>query len=115
MKQIIFRMMTLSSLFLALLAMPAARAVADDEADEIEIKVQARLEAVDCAATPPTITVLGLTIDISKAGINSSDDLVTGTLTCADLAVGQIVEVKLVSDVPSTTTGLLSALEVDID
>jgi hypothetical protein len=102
---------------------------ADDETDQVEIKVQATLDAVDCAATPPTITVLGLKIDISKASINSNtdnednkdnecnkDDEDSGNLTCADLVlmVGQVVEVKLASDSPDSTTGLLSATEVDI-
>jgi hypothetical protein len=100
-------------------------ASADDESDEVEIKVQSTLEAVNCTATPPTISVLGLTIDISKASINRNEDediedgegdVGNGDLTCADLeaAARQVVEVKLASDIPDPATGLLSATEVDI-
>lgn len=118
MKQIIFRWMMLASSVFALVALPASRAVADDEGDETEIKVEARLDAVDCAATPPTITMLGLTIDISQAKIEGDEDddgLPPAALACADLTVGQFAEVKLASDIPNATTGLLSALEVDVE
>ena len=50
-------------------AVPAHRAVADDETHDTEIKVQAVLDAVSCDAVPPTITVLGMTIDVSTARI----------------------------------------------
>lgn len=97
--------------------------LADDETDQVEIKVQATLDAVDCGVSPPTISVLGLSIDISKANINSNtngegneniED--SGNLTCADLmvAVGQVVEVKLASDIPAPNTPFLLATEVDI-
>jgi len=124
MKRITFQLMVVSSLLLALVALLAPRAMADDETDKTKIEVQAPLDAVDCAATPPTISVLGLTIDISAAGINindndDEDDDVSHhsedpDATCADLIPGQVVEVKLASDILDPTTGLLSAVEVDI-
>lgn len=124
MKQIAFRWMIVSSLLLALVALFAPWAMADDETDDVEFRVQSVLEAVDCAATPPTISVLGLTIDISTAGINindnddENDDVSHHSddpdATCADLVPGQVVEVKLASDILDPTTGLLSAVEVDI-
>jgi len=90
-------------------------ALADDETDELEIKVQATLDATNCGGTPPTISVLGLTIDISTASLNNSEDCEgCGDVTCADLTVGQVAEVKLASDAPDPTTGLLSATEVDM-
>lgn len=92
-------------------------AAADNETDEIEIKVQAPLDAVNCGATPPTLTVLGLSIDIIKATINrEEDDDINGSvnLTCTDLLVGQVVEVKLVSDIPDTKGNLL-ATEVEVE
>jgi uncharacterized protein DUF5666 len=59
----------------AALTWPARRSVADDETTDTEIQIQAPLEAADCSATPPTITVLGLSIDISTASFgNSADD-----------------------------------------
>jgi len=82
---------------LALVAWLAPRAIADDETDDTKIKIQAPLEAVDCSASPPTITVLGLTIDISTAAIGPQNDG-SNSGTCADLVVGQAVEVQLASD-----------------
>lgn len=57
---------------LVMLALPAARAVAD-EGDTGGIGLRAALDAVDCTATPPTITVLGLTIDVSTATFDTED------------------------------------------
>jgi len=54
---------------LVLLALPAPRAAAHDEGGGITLR--APLDAVDCTATLPTITVLGLTIDISTATIDA--------------------------------------------
>lgn len=45
--------------------------LADDETQDTEITVRATLDATDCAATPATITVLGLTIDVSTATIDA--------------------------------------------
>ena len=78
----------------ALALAPAHRAVADDETDEVEIKIQASLDAADCAAVPPTIRVLGLTIDISTATFDDE-----GASSCAALVSGQPVEVQLASDI----------------
>jgi len=66
-KQMVFQSMVISSLLLALIALFAPWAMADDETDKVKIEIEALLEAVDCLAAPPTITVLGPKIDISKA------------------------------------------------
>jgi len=99
-----------SSLLFALVVLPALGAEANDETNQDEVNVQATLDEIDCGATPPTIKVLGLTIDISKASLinSSADGQGSGNLTCGDLAVGQMAEVTLVSD-----TAPLSATEVD--
>jgi hypothetical protein len=47
------------------------RAAADDETGDTEIKIRAPLDAVDCTAN--TISVLGLTIDISTAAIDGGN------------------------------------------
>lgn len=101
------------------------RASADDETGNVEIKIQAPLQQVDCTAN--TITVLGLTIDISTASIDNESDGSdmqggdtsgsdsgtgsddgsggTGGTGCAALTMGQTVEVKLGSDsAPLTAT-----------
>jgi hypothetical protein len=103
-------------LILALVAVFPLPAIADDETENTKIEIQAPLEAVNCAGLPPTITVLGLVIDISKAGININTEGETPAedVTCADLVPGQVVEVKFASDAPDLITGLLSAVEVDI-
>lgn len=91
-------------------------AIADDETDQVEIKLQAPADAVDCAATPPTVTVLGLVIDLSQISADgSSDDGSTGdsgsgdgsddgsgggSNGCVSIVAGQTVEVKLASDTP---------------
>jgi len=101
------------------------RAAADDETGDTEIKIQAPLDKVDC--TVNTISVLGLTIDISTAAIDAgngdsggqdgsqgdgggdgsrqgSDDGgdnggTNGAASgCAALVANQPVEVKLASD-----------------
>ncbi len=48
------------------------RASADDETTDTAIKIQAPLDATDCSGTPPTISALGLTIDISAATIEAA-------------------------------------------
>src|SRR5262245_29556409 len=92
----------------AFVAWMAPHVVADDETDETDIRIQAPLQAVDCAAN--TITVLGATVDIQAASISGGEcddddddegegdddgefgDLHDGdegscVLTCADLVV----------------------------
>lgn len=76
-------------------------------ADKFFTEIKAPLEAVNCGGTPPTITVLGLVIDISAAEIRNDIDLTTG---CASLEVGKTVEVEFGSDLAP-----LAALEVTID
>jgi len=85
------------------------------------ITIRAPLDAIDCAAMPPTVTILGLTIDVSTAKIEVGDvgggeeDLVArehddggddegedggGSGGCAALVAGQSVRLRLASDVP---------------
>jgi hypothetical protein len=104
--------------------LPALVALTLEVRNDFAVKVRAPLDAVDCAATPPTITVLGLTIDISTAVFGDGeggDDLVasasdeggdgqggddqggdgggnSGAGGCAALVVGQTVQVTLASD-----------------
>jgi len=114
-KRFAFRL-SLTLLLVAFLIVPAQRAAADDESDDLEVKVQSVIEAVDCEAMPQTLSVLGLTIDINNAIIGSDGDDENGVVvTCADLMVGQAVEVALTSDLPDASTGLLVATEVEIE
>lgn len=106
-----FELLMIILMLFALVALPTPRAVADDETDAVKFKIEAPLEASDCGATPPTITLLGLTIDVSKAKFEVGSG--TGTGTCADLTVGQMVEVKLASDTPDTASSFFVALKVE--
>ena len=74
----------------AISALPAQRAAADNETDQVTIEIQAPLDSSACGATPPTITVLGLAIDVSTAAFDAGD--------CTTLTAGQPIEVKLASD-----------------
>jgi len=140
MKQFAFRLLMAAPLLIALSVFPVQRVAADDDADELKVEVQAPLDQVDCVAQ--TITVLGLTIDISKARFDGNeagednyvsadmdddadddidddadddvDDDADDDLTCADLVVGQVITLKLSSDIPDPATGLLSAIKVNI-
>src|SRR5437870_91274 len=77
------------------------------------VVVQAPLDAANCTATPPTISVLGLTIDVSQASFaGECDDHNGGAGTCADLTVGGTVRVELAGDTPGTPGGPLTATEV---
>lgn len=106
MRGLAFRLMIFCSL-LVLTAFAVQFAVADN-GDDTDVEIKAPLDAVNCSGVPPTVTVLGLTIDISQA--KGEDGAV---VNCAALVVGQLVEVKLASDIPNTTTGLLTALKVE--
>jgi hypothetical protein len=107
MKGMAFRLMILS-LLLAFGAFAVRLAIADDETANVEVKIKAPLEAFDCVATPATITLLGLTIDISLATFDADED--GAILTCADLTVGRVVEAILASDIVP-----LSALKLEVD
>jgi len=69
---------------------------ADDESDEVEIKLRAPLTAIDCGTG--MISILGLPIDIGHAALRADDE--DGALDCAALVplVGQTVKVELLSD-----------------
>jgi hypothetical protein len=107
MKGMAFRLMILS-LLLAFGAFAVRLAIADDETANVEVKIKAPLEAFDCVATPATITLLGLTIDISLATFDGDED--EAVFTCADLVPGNVVEATLASDI-----GPLSALKIEAD
>jgi hypothetical protein len=77
----------------------------------LEVKVQAPVDAVDCSATPPTISMLGLTVDISKAGFNKRE--CGRTPACADFTPGQVLKVKLAGETPDSSTNLLTATSID--
>ena len=101
----------------------ALPALACDENHGSKVKVQAPIEAKVCgdATTPSTITLLGLTIDISTAKFEGDrehegkdlDKVNCEDLTCADLKVDQVVKVELISDTP--TNGILTATEIEGD
>lgn len=63
----------LSFLAAGLLVAPAQRALADDDSDEMQIEIQAPLDAAACEAVPPTITVLGFTIDVTDARFEAGE------------------------------------------
>jgi hypothetical protein len=106
-----FKPLLIVSLLLALVALPAPRAVADDETDAVEFKVEAPLEVSDCQGMPPTITLLGLTIDVTNAKFKVGSGTEAGT--CADLFVGQLVEVELANDTPDSTNEFFMAMKVE--
>lgn len=108
-----FKLMLIVPLLFALVALPATRAVADDETDGVEFKVEAPLEGSNCEGTPATITLLGLTIDVSNAAFQGGSKMDMGAGTCADLIVRQMVEVKLANDIPDATSGFFMALKVE--
>jgi hypothetical protein len=93
MKRMVYSLAAMLGVFALALA-PAHRATADDETGDVEIKIQAALDATDCAAVPPTITVLGLSIDVSTAAFEGE-----GASSCEALVAGQPVEVQLASDI----------------
>ena len=79
-----------------------------------QVSVQAPLDAVNCTATPPTITALGLTVDISQATFGRDwYEHGSSAQTCADLTVGQTVKVKLAGDTPTTSGGPLAATGIE--
>ncbi len=86
---------------------PTGRALADDESDEMQVEIKGPLDAAACDLVPQTITVFGLSIDVTNAqfdigsGEESSEDApIAVPATCADLVVGRTVQVQLTGDVP---------------
>jgi hypothetical protein len=69
------------------LAVGAGSVRASDETADTSIELKAPLTASACTATPPTISVLGLNLDITGAAGS-----------CAALAPGSAVEVRFASD-----------------
>lgn len=86
-----------------------------DKQRVIQVKVQAPLDAINYQATPATISLLGLTIDINKASFGSGQHHEQcANFTCANLTLGQVVVVELVSVTPDPVTGLLTATEIEV-
>ena len=88
-----------------------------------QVKVKAPVTAFDCSASPQTITVLGLTIDVSNATFgpkwkwrwgNGKRGWHHGDFACEDLKAGQMVAVELTSDLTDTTTTFFTATEVEV-
>jgi len=100
MKRITLLWLTLSLVLCALVALPAHRAMADNETDELEMRVEGTLDAADCTAQ--TISVMGFTIGIGGARIDTTGGV------CTDLVVTEQVRVKLFNDI-SSATGKLRA------
>jgi hypothetical protein len=101
MKRIPLRWLTLSLVLCALVALPAHRAMADNETDDLEMRVEGTLEGIDCTAQ--TANVLGITVGIGGARLDTAGGV------CTDFVVGEQVEVKLASDIPGSTSGNLKA------
>jgi hypothetical protein len=92
----------------------SSAAFAGDHHHIISVTVQAPIDAINCQALPATVSLLGLTIDVSNASFGSNWRHGNGgSLTCANLTVGQTVDVNLAADIPDATTGLLTATEVN--
>lgn len=56
----------------AALILTTRPAVADDDTKDVEVEIEAPLDAKSCDTAPATITVLGLTIDISDARVEAT-------------------------------------------
>ncbi|MBP1734699.1 MAG: hypothetical protein H6Q53_986 [Deltaproteobacteria bacterium] len=85
--------------------------LACDENHGSKIRVQAPIEAIDCEGTPPTVTLLGLQIDISAIKFEKPwAQVQCENPTCADFEVGQVVKVELASDI--TQNGFFTATEL---
>ena len=90
-------------LLLVLGAWPAGGVRAESDADQTPVTIVAPIDATSCSATPPTITVLGQTIDVSAAAISGADD----ASGCAALVAGDTVAVQLAgSGAPLTATAV---------
>ena len=86
--------------------------LACDENHGSKIRVQAPIEALDCEGTPPTVTLLGLQIDISAIKFEKPwAQVQCENPTCADFEVGQVVKVELASDI--TQNGFFTATELE--
>ncbi len=70
MRRITARLVGAGLLTAGLLLATVALVSADDETSDVEIKVQGPVDAVSCG-TPSTVTILGLSIDITNAAIDA--------------------------------------------
>jgi len=71
------RFLTLCGIFLVAFVLPVAvyaedDGEGDDEEHDIKFAIQGPVDATDCTATPPTVTILGLKIDVSNLVVNNS-------------------------------------------
>lgn len=109
----------LPSLFIAVAVLSAGSTLARaDESADLAFKVEGPADAVSCTTTPPTVTVFGLVVDLSKTAFDdsSSNDSSTQSSSdddesnggCAALTVGNPVELTLAGD-----TDPLAALKAE--
>jgi hypothetical protein len=78
-----------------------------------KVRIRAPIVDIDCAVSPPTVTLFGLQIDISAIEFERPWAQVQCEYpTCADLEKGQMIKVELVSDIPDATTNLFTATEL---
>ena len=63
-----------------------ARAENDDDQDEnhVHVAIQGPVQACNTTATPPTVQILGLTIDVSQVSLNSGEHADDSRLDRAD-------------------------------
>jgi hypothetical protein len=64
----------------------------DDRCEETEIQIRGPLDSVDLETTPATVTIYGITIDVTDALQDEHEDL------CGCLKAGSWVKIKLASD-----------------
>jgi hypothetical protein len=88
---------------------PLAATEVKQNGDGEDIRIQAPIQAVDTNAR--IITVLGLTIDASGAGLDGADDGGESSqpVDLSQLIVGQVVDVRLASSTPP-----LAATEIEV-
>ena len=97
-------MIVASTLLVTALSMGRVGAVAaDDETDDTSNTIQATIDAVSCASTPQTITVLGINVDITAAIFNGGS-----ATSCATLQVGRTADLRLINDVAPLVAATLS-------
>ncbi len=78
-----------------------------DETQDVAVKIKAPVTSTACTATPPTISVLTLNVDVSQAVFDVEGGQAA---TCASLVPGQTVEVAVVND-----SEPLEATKVDVE
>lgn len=94
----------LSSVLFCLSSLQVARA-SDDESEDTLLEIKAPVQAVDSTVSPPTVTVLGVTIPVPPTSSSSPSSRRKGaddgadddTVAVSALVIGQVVEIKFAS------------------